>query len=224
MEPSRRRVLAGAGLSITSLALPPAAAAASPSTPAGLIGAETVPFTSPGYVDLVAGMSGDSGTESVLSANRWHLGYAYVELAIDGFRLFGRDGSVGGGNTTFVNIAVAPAPGVTTGFGAATQPFSGSVPFTDGVASERTFPAVTVPAGHHFLIAVAGGNAGRALIPSSPSRIGTIGGQAVVGFETGYWRSDFSDTGAATLNGFTAANRLDDEAMDRVGWRITVAD
>lgn len=220
----RRSVLTGAGLGIATLALPAAAASASTATPAALVGADAFAFTSPGYVDLVASMSGASGTEDQTNVNRWHLGYAFVSISIDGFRLFGVDAASGGTNSTFVHIAVAAAPDTVGGFPTATEYAMSPAPsFTRDLETTGTFTATTIPAGHHFLIAMAGANNGRAYVSSAPSRIATSGGQSIVGFETGYWQTSPFVYDATTLNGFTRANRTEAGTMDRIGWRVTIA-
>ena len=218
----RRSLLTGAGLGIATLALPTAAASASTATPTALVGAEAFGFTSPGYVDLVASMSGSSGTEDLAVDNRWHLGYAFVAISIDAFRLYGRDGAVNAGNSTHVHIAVAAEPDTFGGFPAATR-YSLSLTYNADLETSGSFTATTVPAGHHFLIAIAGGNNGRAYVTSAPSRIATSGGQPIVGFETGYWQTPHFTYDATTLNAFTRANRTEAGTMDRVGWRVTIA-
>ncbi len=220
----RRSLLTGAGLGIATLALPAAAASASTATPAALVGADAFAFTSPGYVDLVASMSGTSGTEDLEVVNRWHLGYAFVAISIDAFRLYGVDGAANVPNSTFVHISVATEPDTLGRFPAATRySFSPTPTYTSDLETTGTFTATTIPAGHHFLIAIAGGNSGRAYITSAPSRIATAGGQSIVGFETGYWQTSAFTSDATTLNAFTRANRTADGVMDRVGWRVTIA-
>jgi len=219
MGPTRRQVLAGAGLGITSLVLPHGRAAASTSTPAALVGADAFAFASPGYVDLVADMSGSVGTATSISGHEWHLGYAFQAISIDGFRVFGASD---GENTTSVRYSIAPDPGVVGGFPDATQISISPAPeYATNVELARTFTAFSIPAGHHFLIALQGGNVARARVDSAPSRIATAGGQSVVGFETGSWFSNHWEHSAAILGGFTEANR-NVGAMDRVGWRVTV--
>ncbi len=219
MGPTRRQILASAGLGITSLVLPNGSAAASTSTPAALVGADAFAFTSPGYVDLVANMSGSVGTVEQISGHRWHLAFAFQAISIDGFRVFG---AVDGMNTTSVRYSIAPDPGVVGGFPDATQISISPTPeYVANVELARTFPAFAIPAGHHFLIALQGGNVARAQVESAPSRIATAGGQSVVGFETGSWFSNHWEHSAAILEGFTELNR-NIGAMDRVGWRVTV--
>lgn len=218
--PSRRSVLSAAGVGISAFALPAVAAHASgpDPAPAALEGAETFALTLPGYVDTVANISGSSGVATAISANRWHLCYAYADLRVTGARIFGNsDGS----NTTGFAIAVAPTPEVVGDFPNATVLSSASVAMTTGNASEITFAtAAAVPAQHYFLAALAGGNIGRSRIDDAPSRIAVTGGAPFMGIATGYWESAFNTRDAATLNGFTDANKTRATSMDRVSWRV----
>jgi hypothetical protein len=218
--PSRRSVLSAAGVGISAFALPAVAAHASgpDPTPAALEGAETFALTLPGYVDTFATISNSTGAAAAITANRWHLCYAYAELRVTGARVFGNSA---GSNSTACAISVAPTREVVGDFPDATVLFSGSVAMTTDSASEITFAtAAAVPAQHYFLVALAGGNIGRSRIDDAPSRIAVTSGAPFMGIATGYWESAFSTRDAATLNGFTDANRTRATSMDRVGWRV----
>ena len=222
----RRSLLVGAATGVTALSLPRAAAHASTGqagpTPEALEDATTFSFASPGFVDLVAGMSAASGTETLHVNHYWHLGYAYRELSIDAVRLIGTVAGGTGTNTTAARISIAPADDVRGDFPGATTLSSSAQPYEAGQYTEISFTATTIPARRYFLIAVAGGNAGRARVDDAPSRIGLVGGQPTIGFSTGYWESGFSFSDATTLNGFTDGNRSRATSVDRVGWRVTV--
>lgn len=218
--PSRRSVLSAAGVGISAFALPAVAAHASGPdlTPAALEGAETFTLALPGYVDTVAAISNSSGEATQINDHRWHLCYAYAELRVSGARVFG---NIAGPTTTRFEIAVAPAPGVVGDFPDATRLFGSSVVMTTDTANEITFAtAAAVPAQHYFLVAFSTASTARSRIDDAPSRIAVTGGAPFMGIATGYWESDFNTRDAATLNGFTDANRTRATSMDRVGWRV----
>ncbi len=223
MTIARRSLLISTAAGVTAFTLPASSAHASTDlAPAALEGAVTFSFVSPGYVDLVENMSSTSGIETKVVENYWHLGYAYRAISIDAVRLFGTGTAAASTNTTIVAISVAAADDSPSDFPDATQLFSGSASFTSGQATEVTFAATVIPARRYFLVAVAGGNEGRARVDNVPSRIGLVGGQPTVGFATGYWTSAAFTRGAATLNGFDETN-VNAGSVDRVGWRITLA-
>jgi hypothetical protein len=218
--PSRRSVLSAAGVGISAFALPAVAAHASGAnpTPEALEGAETFTLDLPSYVDTVAAISASSGVTTSTSVNRWHLCYAYADLRVTGARLFGNSDGM---DITACAISVAPTLEVVGDFPNATTLFSAEVPIFTGGDREITFAtAAEVPAQHYFLVALAGGDAGRSRIDDAPSRIAVTSGAPFMGIATGYWESAFSTRDATTLNGFTDANKTRATSMDRVSWRV----